>query len=237
MQSLPVASVLVCCRNGGPLLTRALKSARTAMRPHDELIVVLDADTATADDDHQRAVAGDATVVWQRRRGLAAARNEAIAASSGELIAFLDADDRWTPRGLECRRQVLASNQDVVAVRGRLTRELLPGVAPTPGQRALVGVSAPGLTPGAIVFRRSVLATLGGFDETFVVATDSDWVLRLLRLDGRAVVELDEVVLLKGANPTSLSATLGERYQRELLDIARRQVIVAGTAGQRIITS
>ena len=40
-------------------------------------------------------------LVHQKSKGLPAARNEAIALASGELIAFLDADDEWHPDFLE----------------------------------------------------------------------------------------------------------------------------------------
>lgn len=40
------------------------------------------------------------TVIQQSNQGVAAARNRGIAESSGRWIAFLDADDRWTPKKL-----------------------------------------------------------------------------------------------------------------------------------------
>ncbi|MBE6506803.1 MAG: glycosyltransferase [Methanocorpusculum parvum] len=40
-------------------------------------------------------------IIHQKSKGLPAARNEAISHASGELIAFLDADDEWHPDFLE----------------------------------------------------------------------------------------------------------------------------------------
>ena len=47
----------------------------------------------------------------QNNRGAAAARNTAIGASSGRLIAFLDADDRWMPEFLARQVALLESDR------------------------------------------------------------------------------------------------------------------------------
>ena len=52
--------------------------------------------------------------VEQPRGGAAKARNTAIAASSGDFIAFLDADDLWVPTFLAEQLAILAREPDVV---------------------------------------------------------------------------------------------------------------------------
>ncbi|QLG26094.1 glycosyltransferase [Halorarum halophilum] len=53
--------------------------------------------------------------VYQEPKGLAAARNRGIEAASGEVIAFLDADDRWYPEKLERQMAEMdAGGADVV---------------------------------------------------------------------------------------------------------------------------
>lgn len=52
--------------------------------------------------------------VYQEPSGLAAARNRGIDAASGDVIGFLDADDRWLPGKLDAQLAAMAEGADVV---------------------------------------------------------------------------------------------------------------------------
>src|SRR6266571_5872710 len=61
--------------------------------------------------------------IRQANAGPAAARNAAIAASSGELLAIFDADDLWPPTRLALQAGYLAAHPDVGCVLGRQRSE------------------------------------------------------------------------------------------------------------------
>src|SRR5512133_1459141 len=92
----PKVSVIVPCYNGAKYLKAAIESALNQSHPDVEVVVVND---GSRDDSGAIARAfGDAIVyVEQENRGLSAARNAAIRASSGEFITLLDADDILLP--------------------------------------------------------------------------------------------------------------------------------------------
>jgi glycosyltransferase involved in cell wall biosynthesis len=99
----PIVSVIVPCYGQAHLLPQAVASVQAQSMPNWELLVV---DDGSPDDTAQvteSLVNADARVrlLRQRNGGLSAARNAGVAASRGEYIQFLDADDVLMPRKLE----------------------------------------------------------------------------------------------------------------------------------------
>lgn len=88
-------SVVIPCYNGVGFLGEALRSIWEQTRKVDEIIVVDDGST-----DGSAELARDAGVTClslEPNAGPGAARNRGISASTGDLVAFLDADDYWMP--------------------------------------------------------------------------------------------------------------------------------------------
>ncbi len=93
-------SVVVTCHNYGRYLNECLESLLAQERPADEIIVV---DDASSDDTAEVAAAYAALGVRYERveyRDATKSYNHGIAATSGDLIAFADADNAATPRYL-----------------------------------------------------------------------------------------------------------------------------------------
>jgi glycosyltransferase involved in cell wall biosynthesis len=93
----PLVSILIPCHNAGPWLAQTLESALAQDWPAKEIILVDDGSTddslAVARTFAERGVA----VISQSSQGAGAARNAALAASEGEWIQYLDADDLLAP--------------------------------------------------------------------------------------------------------------------------------------------
>src|SRR5271167_554440 len=117
-------SVIVPIYNGAATIGRALASVFAQTFTDYEVVVVNDGST----DDTPAVLAGYGDrihVVTQANRGLPAARNSGIRASSGEYVAFIDDDDEWMPEMLARCAAVLDQDQNcVLAYAGALRVDL-----------------------------------------------------------------------------------------------------------------
>ena len=102
----PRVSVLIPAFNCAPYIGEAIESVLGQTYKDVEVVIVDDGST----DDTWKVVAryrGLVTAIRQDRRGVSAARNEALRRARGEFIALLDADDVYLPEKLELQVQAL----------------------------------------------------------------------------------------------------------------------------------
>jgi len=111
-------SVVIPCRNARRTVEDAVASALAQSEPPAEVIVV---DDASEDDSAEVAGrAGAAVIRCGRRRNAGGARNAGIEGSSGDVIAFLDADAVAPPDWLERARRDFEKNPAIVGVGPRI---------------------------------------------------------------------------------------------------------------------
>lgn len=106
-------SVVIPCYNAGRFLRETLDSILAQTRKPLEVIVVDDGST-----DGSAAVADSfgppVRVMRQPNQGESVARNHGLHEAKGDWVAFLDADDVWTPRKLELQLAGVVGRDDVV---------------------------------------------------------------------------------------------------------------------------
>ena len=218
MNAFAPVSVILPVRNAAAHVAAAIESV-LAQRPRPAEVLVIDGGSTDCTLEIAKRYP-ELRLIHQQGRGLAAARNQAIQQSQCPWIAFCDGDDRWAENALAVRLRALESTPHALAVIGRVVLEAISNTSATPAQASRIGQPVPGFTPGALLARRTAFEQIGMYDESLAIGTDSDWFVRLQQ-SANPVVQIEDVVLWKGARGTSLSSDVAA-YRRELLTVARR---------------
>src|ERR1044071_7071408 len=108
----PAISVIVPTYNSAGVIGAALASV-IAQRYDNLEILVIDDGSSDATVDVVRAACPAARVFCQTNSGAASARNKGLREATGELIAFLDADDAWFEGKLDAQLAALNARPDV----------------------------------------------------------------------------------------------------------------------------
>jgi glycosyltransferase involved in cell wall biosynthesis len=191
---MPLISVMIGVYNAEPYLAEAIESVLAQDYVPLELIVVDD-----GSNDGSAEVAKSFPQVnyfFQENAGNGAARNRAVEAATGDLFAFVDADDRFTPGKLTLQKAALDADPALDMVFGHVreflspeldeeTRSALRPPAPEP---------MPWTAPNLMLIRRESFLRVGPFSTTFRVGVTVDWFARASEAGLRYAV-LPEVVL------------------------------------------
>lgn len=193
----PEVTVVVPVYNRGSVVGDAIASI-AAQDVAAEIVVVDDGstdDTVAALTTLVESSQTSITLVSQENAGPAAARNTGVAASTTELVTFLDSDDLMEPDRL--RRQIAAwrAGPGQVVVIGHERIEIAPGVE-TPEHIATRMATGQTLYHTSVMLSRAQYDAVGGFDESMRLAEDVDFLIRLEEA-GNEVVDLGEVVITR----------------------------------------
>lgn len=195
MPGHPLVSVIIIFLDAGDFLREAIQSVLAQTYADWEILLVDDGSTdasseiarsfASRDPSRMRYLEHDG----HQNLGMSASRNLGIRYSTGEYIAFLDADDIWLPHKLQEQVALLEANSEAGMLYGRSLYWYSWTQKPEDNQRDFVPVSSiPSNTlihpprllplflrgktavpcPTSILVRRSVMSKVGGFVETFI---------------------------------------------------------------------
>jgi glycosyltransferase involved in cell wall biosynthesis len=234
----PQVSVVVPAFNAETTIVAAVESALG--QTFDDLEVIVVDDDSTDATMERLAGIGDPRLRLLRTAhgGVARARNQGMDAARGQFIAFLDADDMWTPDKLEAQVQALSSDPSAWAVyswtvfcdtdgrylfakapeylSGDVYSELLTTFFLASGSNALA--------------RRACVESIGRFDETAEPVEDWEYWLRCAKKGRFALVPRYQVLYRFSIGSAS---TAVERYQRAIERVAEREFAGAPAALRR----
>ena len=160
----------------------------------------------------------------------ARARNVAVSHATGDVIAFLDADDLWPAGKLDRQLTRLFKGPKVDMVSGYICYfDTLSenGLEPAAGSRQerLFHVHL-----GACVYQRSFLDQIGGFDEELVYAEDVDMMLRV-RESQRPFTILRSTELYYRRHANSMMSQPDPRREQSLMRAAHKSLLRRRAAG------
>lgn len=182
-------SVVTVCRNAGATITRALSSVCSQDHPQVQHILVDgNSDDNTLDLIYKKGLRDTGIVISEKDDGIYDAMNKGIAISTGDIIAFLNADDFYKDVNvLSTIAQIMESQSldvaygDVDFFAPEMESHIIRHYD---SSRFSPDTLAWGWMPAhpAIFVRRSIFNDYGAFDKSYRIAGDFEFIARIFTL-------------------------------------------------------
>ena len=187
MGEAALVSVIIPTYNYAHFIAQAIESVLAQTYQNFEILVIDDGSTDATRETVARFM--QVQYLFQANQGIAPARNAGLLASRGQLLVFLDADDRLLPEALATGVDSLNANPDCAFVSGHW--ELISGEGrPLPSPPIVCVTEEHYLafldfnyigTVGQVMFRRSILEAVGGFNSSVPGCDDIELYMRIAR--------------------------------------------------------
>lgn len=198
-QNLPRVSIITAVYNGEPYIERCVQSLLAQTYPNIEYVVVDGASKDATLSILRKYENRIDRLISEPDKGAYDGMNKGIAAATGDIIGFLNADDVFADN--QALQDLLApfSAPDVVAVYGNLvmvdangnpSRQWFPGRYTW--FKAISGWHPPHPT---FYCRAAILKTEGVFDTRYRISADIDVMIRILRHYPRQVVYVNREII------------------------------------------
>ncbi|MBQ3709553.1 MAG: glycosyltransferase family 2 protein [Bacteroidales bacterium] len=182
-------SVVIPLYNKAPYVAKAIQSVLSQTFSDYELIIVDDGSGDNSAEIASKALegCGKCQLIRQENAGVSMARNNGVAASHGEYLCFLDADDWWDPHFLQEMSELIAefpdagiygANYTIVNETKKKTRIAPVGVEPGFEKgyinycQAYAKTMSMPLTSISVAISRTVFEEMGGFPKGIKLGED-----------------------------------------------------------------
>lgn len=186
----PLVSVIIPAYKAEKYIEETIRSVLNQTYENVEIIVVNDGSPDNLESIVRKLQLEDDRLKYYKIKnlGVSYARNYGYSKSSGEYLAFLDADDVWLPNNLELKLKkfleddsfgLVHSDAQVFNSESHLLNEFLQGKEGFLLDDLLCwnGCCVP--APSSILVKRSVFETVKGFDENLSTSADKDFFIRV----------------------------------------------------------
>jgi glycosyltransferase involved in cell wall biosynthesis len=225
----PGVSIIIPAYNTAPLIASCLDSVFRQTFRDFEIIVVNDGSPDTPQLEQALQPYREKIVyIVQPNKRAAGARNTAIRAARGELLAFLDSDDSWLPDHLASQVKLFDQDPrldltyaDAFLISELPNQQTFTERCPSEGEasfEALVNERCQ-IPISTVVARKSAIVKAGYFDENLLRCDDYDMWLRTAFVGGKIAYNRRPQARLYQGRPDSLGVSpvkMSEAYLRIL---------------------
>jgi len=228
----PRVTVVMPCYNADATIAASIASIQAQTCEDWELIVVDDGSRDGSRHTVSLLSAEDKRIrlFIQKNAGPATARNRGVAMARGDIVAFLDSDDIWTPDHLKLTLAMIEADAKLGVAfapcqhmtadgrpTGHVTRSWPNGVV-----MADILCCNPTATCSSLLVRKDVFATAGDMRADMVHAEDQEWLFRVAR-SGWSIRSHERATVGYRASPQGLSSDIERMQQgwRTFIDHAR----------------
>jgi glycosyltransferase involved in cell wall biosynthesis len=171
-------SVIIPVNNIDKYLAEAIESVVEQRYSAKEIIVI---DSGNTEDSSRVAFAWRSQIrlYHQPPLGISAARNFGVSLAECQYIAFLDADDLWTPDKLLLQKQIFDDHPETDMVFGQVQQFNSPEISRdkvAPLRQDLEQIA--GYTAGTLLISKEKFLKAGLFNESLKIGEFIDWYVR-----------------------------------------------------------
>ena len=206
----PDISVVIPVHNGERYLAAAIDSVLDQRHAGLELLVV---DNGSTDATAEVARSYPSIRYFHlAEKGASKALNHGLEQCRGALLAFLDADDLWSPNRLVIQLEVFARDPTVEMVFGHVEQFISPELdAAAKAKLSIRNRHLPGRYRGSMLIRTESFWRVGGFEPSLDYGEFLDWYMRAGEQKIREVM-LPDVLTLRRIHGANLGYT--DRHRR-----------------------
>lgn len=223
----PSVSVVIVAYNKADTLGAAIESVLGQTYRDFEILVV---DDGSTDDTAEklRPYLDRVRYLPKPNGGTGSARNLGIAQARGSYVAFLDGDDLWLPRKLELQMAAFEREPGLVAVQcsaycvDAQLKKVMEERRCSPARDRLTNFLLFDNLPAfssAVVVRKEVFESVGGFGTDLVILSDWDMACRLARAG--TLRSVPEVGVLYRQYPRNQSRDVGLHLEPGIRSLTR----------------
>ena len=206
-------SVVIPTYNRIELLKRSIDSVINQTIKPSEIIIVDDGSNDGTEAMVKKQY-DSLKIIKQKNKGVSAARNSGIKASSGEWICFLDSDDEWKNNKLEKQITFVANNSDYkffhsneIWIKNGKRINQKKKHKKYGGDIFKKCLDMCRISPSSVLINKNIFEEIGFFNENLVVCEDYELWLRIC--DQYKVFFIDEPLIIKyGGHQGQLSYSI-----------------------------